>query len=262
MAEETNHTHDLELIESFLDGDLKGEAISDFEGRRAEDAQFSELVDQEMLLRKGIEYSALSEALDSIRQAELRDNKKQVNFSRRWLYIAASIAVVAITTIVILSRPQTPKQLFADNFKPYPNKYVNDPRSSETDLKIKAFRAYSNEKYDQAIIYFNQYISNSERAGQLDANLLMSDEERAVTMFFLGNAYLANKNFDAAIIAFKNYLNKYDDYSEEAHWYILLAYLGSGQKEEVTEYIDKNRNELGAFYERAIDLREKVKKIE
>jgi len=68
--------------------------------------------------------------------------------------------------------------------------------------------------------------------------MLAKKEDEAV-LFYLGNAYLSAGNAKEAEYTFKNYLNKYKEFTIESKWYLCLSLLKQGKREEANKILEE-----------------------
>ena len=242
-----NNTTDDRTIQRYLDGDLPPEERREFESLLATDTELQREVKEYERLQKAVLFQKRRIAWDKIQQLESQSADNTISIERKtkktnWLpwMVAASIFFLLVAGLSIWNqRTFTPQELVVQNFSPYPNTFVKEVRGEKGSLKLEAFKAYDRKDYEQAISYFEQYVN---------------DSTDAVSTFFLGNAYLATNNYKEAITTFRTYLMKYEAFSEEAHWYLVLAYIGANQIEQANEFLNANQEDLGIHYDRATEM--------
>ncbi len=107
-------------------------------------------------------------------------------------------------------------------FEPHPNDYLKlPPNRAPTNLTEQAFRLYSEERYDQALILFDQipYHPKSE-----DIQL------------FRACALLVQEQFQPAMESLKK-ISSNSDYYHPALWYQILIYLQLEQENQAKKLL-------------------------
>lgn len=211
-------------IQRYLDGDLEEQERLDFEKQLKANPDLQSQADRYNILSGGIRYHARMKGWQQIEklEAEALSEDKDVKASNRkvWSYwaIAASVALLVCSIVYLFFNPFSKNHLFAENFSPYPV-LAGGPTRGENDLQAlhkNAFAAYINGNYEEAILLF-------EEAGD--------QEEDYLTLFYLGNAYLATGNYPDAILAFEKTLAYPTALAPQARWYLGLSYLADGDEE-------------------------------
>lgn len=211
-----------QLIEQYLGGELSGSEKEAFEQRLKDDPDFA--------LETSL-HRQLHERLAGEKIHELRAVLKEVDnewedttrvrklFPARWMYVAAAVVLVLIASVLYFnrSRPAVPEELFAQNFEPY--QMVLNQRSSREneDLLNAAINAYERGDFEQAVEKFTA-LSSVDSLG-------MAPE------FYTAISWLALQQADKAIAPLESIAGQNQSLlSEQARWYLAMAYLSGGNK--------------------------------
>lgn len=235
-------------IQRYLDGDLEEQERLDFEEQLKANPDLQSQADQYNILSRGIRYHARMNAWQQIEKLEeeaISENKDVKKASNRkvWPYwaIAASVALLVCSVVYLFFNPFNKNHLFSENFTPYPV-LAGGPTRGENDLPAlhkNAFAAYSNGNYAEAILLF-------EKAG--------TQEEDYLTLFYLGNAYLATGHHQDAILAFEKILAYPNALAPQARWYLGLSYLADGDEEKARLAFKELAAGSSSYSEKAKDI--------
>jgi tetratricopeptide (TPR) repeat protein len=111
--------------------------------------------------------------------------------------------------------------IIADHFTPYPNEVATTESGvAPSTLAGQAMTLYEEERYDQAIILFNELIQAEG-----------SPEKRYSWIFYKANAELAQGQYQNALSTF-SYLPSDHPLYEDAQWYRGLVLLQLNQRKE------------------------------
>lgn len=232
-------------IQRYLDGDMIGAERNEFEKELAVDPALKNLADTYRNLAEGIRYHARQNAWNTIQQLEAGYAGEEIetaSTSRKiWpVYaVAASMAIIALAFAYINSfNFSNSDRIFEANFTPY-QPLVHGPTRSEAipeSLHERAFSAYSNENYDQAIALFKE----------IDVR-----ENDPLIWFYLGNSYLATDKPEEAVNYFLDVLSQGTVLAPQARWYLGLSYLAKGDIDEAKEVFEALANDTTSYGERA-----------
>jgi len=212
-------------IQQYLDGTLDSEERSVFESRLKTDPELQKQLEKYKLLLDGIRYQARKEGWEKITDLEEEYEGKSIDKRvtiNDWRYVAAcfiGILFTALLVYILLSKPDSLQDLYAENFAPYPALTHGPLRGADpgVSLEERAYAAYSNENYDEAIILFMN---------------LLNEKEDPLVLFYLGNAYLANEEYGNATTVFEQALEQNIVIDNQTRWYLALSYMAQGRKEE------------------------------
>ncbi|MFD2725452.1 tetratricopeptide repeat protein [Hyunsoonleella rubra] len=231
MKDNSNIPQDLlEIIESYLDGTMTTQELKDFNRLLELDEDFRTQVEDVKTMLYGIEAQSLKEDLDefhkdvSITETEKNITSGKVRFLNYSKLAAAAAIVVAVGSIWFFSG--NPNQsIYSKYYSPDPG-LATTMSSSETDFEfLDAMVNYKHGDYDLAI----------KKWGALSEK----EPENDTLNYFIGSAYLANKNEAEAIPFLERAVEAEDDFVflNDAYFYLGLAYIKEGNVELAKKYL-------------------------
>ena len=241
----------IELIEKYLEGKMTLTEKLAFEQNLRENEELRSAFLKVSSLIEGIEHVGRKEALEQLQQIEanIADkstsvNRKGVFYSARFSMAAAVIAILVVMgSFFIINNGQTePSALFESNFTPYMNNVNSMSRSGDSDeinQRDLAFAAYDNYNFTEASQYFNS---------------LLSVEEDASLLLYGGNAELSLGDASNAISKLTNLFENYDEFDNQAAWYLSLAHLKENNAMEAVSYLMFLMTSENSYSEKAADL--------
>ncbi len=262
---------DLEQIEKYLLDELNNAEKEKIEKRIKEEKEFAEEVD---FMRDAMQASRLEgrkelkNRLNETEQKHAADiearareemnkeagGKKIVQLRRRrWLYAAATVAAAAIGFYfgIILPSNQGPK-MYAEYFKPYPNKVIPSTRGEEVP---EQFAHYSQEEYNlvvRAMKYYER--KNYEKATELFEQHVPLREENAALILYKGISQLKSGDEQKALKSFRYILNfRESDFQDQSQWYLALTYLKLKDTESAWNILKKISDNPSNPYKRKAD---------
>ncbi|HEX8060740.1 MAG TPA: hypothetical protein VF473_07380 [Cyclobacteriaceae bacterium] len=200
----------------------------------------------------GIRYSILNKKLDELRALEkalppVEIETPVVRLLGYWKPIAAAAAIVmAVALLSVFNRAETPEQLFASNFEPYPNVFEPTQRGDDAtpDKRATAFAMYEQKNYAEAAKLFTQ---------------LLSEKEEPELLLLLGNANLVLNRDDEAKNNFLTLISDFDVLDAQAKWFLSLCYLKDGEREKAKLIWEELGDPKITYSEKAKNLLRKVK---
>jgi len=249
-----NEAQKSEWVQRYLEGELSGQELLDFEQHLAKDSELQTMLEEHKILAGGIRYHARTQVWDKIKAlealAEAEDTSKRLSGnSNKFLYwsVAAAVAVLLVSVVYFVNRnqPVDTGQLFAENFEPYPA-LAYAPQRSDTSfasMMEEAFGAYSNGDYTAAIPLFEE---------------ILAQNEETMVWFYLGNAYLAEGQSEQAIAAFQKFLQIKTALTYQGKWYLSLAYLSNDQLPDAEKYLKDISVSSSAYSNKASLLLKKI----
>jgi tetratricopeptide (TPR) repeat protein len=241
-----NHLHDIDLIERFLEGRLSVTEANELNTRLREDLEFQKLYDRERLLINTIRWKAAQADLNFLKGLEQRSGGRARRILKPYSYYLAAAACIALIALIVWwpSINETPRDLFATHFKPYPNVFEPTLRDDQTHTRrTEAFQAYENGDYTRASTLFKELLNEENDPGML---------------MLLGNSNLMMERTMEAINNFTELRDKYDELDEEAAWYLALCHLKNGDLEQA-RVLFREASESGSPYaSRARDILEEL----
>jgi TolA-binding protein len=241
-------TNDIELIERYFDNTLTDQESAHIADRLKSDQEFKKLFDTEKLLVNTIRFNAATHDLQYLKQLE--GSLKQSNrnhFATHWYYYAAaaSITLFLIIRVFLPFSKETPAELYADYFSPYPNIFEPTVRGqAESNKRTEAFQAYEQGDYEKAARMFKA---------------LLSEKQESAILFLLGNSNLMLGRIEEAKQNFDDVIKNFDDMDLQAKWFLSLSYLKNGEKKEAIDLL-KELGETEISY--ATKAKELLKKVD
>ena len=214
---EFKHT---EFVEAYLEDQLQGEKLEQFESQLAHDKELSELVSQAKLGHQVIGLAAREELrtkLKAIHQEEIGGTKR-VLFSPFLKYAAAIVLLVSIASLswIYFSSQSSYSNLYAENFEAYTNLLTvkGGGTSEEQSLVDAAMYQYDTKNYEKANLAFEE--------------LLKYKPDNDTILFYYGISSLGAEENELAISLFTQLLRQDESLFfrfGHAQWYLALAYI-------------------------------------
>lgn len=223
----------LEAVERYDNGTMAQEERIAFEEQLNNDADFKSVVEDIRITLLGIETQTFKERMDEFHQEipetrsveTLPSKSPSLSFSK--IAIAAGI-IIALGMFWFLSGSSNDR-LFTEYFKPDPG-LPTTMSSSDNFVFYDAMVNYKQGDYKTAI---SKWKKLNEKSPGNDT-----------ITYFLGVAYLANKNTDEAVLYLNKTLNTADSvFLEDAYYYLGLAYLKSDKSDEARQAFQKSKSE-------------------
>lgn len=224
---------EFQIIEQYLLRQMPGEEYDAFTYRIENDAVLKNKVDSVRLLLLGVQEATLTNKIkdfhkDLKRSTGKKPLKGSVVSMKRWLAAASIIVIAALGILFFLNRTTNKEKLFAAYYKPDPG-LVSAMSASDNYTFDRAMIDYKTGKYDSAIKSWK--------------SLLVSNPNSDTLNYFIGSAYLAQKNNDKAIEYFKKVMaNTKSYFLNDAYWYTGLALLHEGKLSESVPFIEKSEH--------------------
>lgn len=234
MKNNSNITAELlETVERYDNGSMAQKERIAFEERLNNDVDFKSVIEDIRIILLGIETQTLKERMDEFHQEipETRSMENSpsktpfLNFTK--LAIAAGI-IIALGLFWFLSYSSNDR-LYSKHFKPDPG-LPTTMSSSDNFVFYDAMVNYKQGDYKTAISKWERL--NEKSPGNDTIN------------YFLGVAYLADKNADAAVSYLNKSLNNAESvFLEDAYYYLGLAYLKTDKTDEARQVFQKSKSE-------------------
>lgn len=217
---------DMEWIDRYLSGLLAADERELFEQQIQTDNAFRQQVEIVAALRKGILQAGRKELLEEIKAWD-KEAPSRVQTIPLWRQAAviriAALLIIGLSIFLLWPKEGAEPDLFAKYFEPYPNVIMPTVRGNENEDSTtiqKAYRTYDQGDYTEAILLF-------EAVNPQDEGVLM----------YLGSSYLATGQAEKAIPILKKLEAESGLFADEARWYLVLAYLQSGNKEQANRLL-------------------------
>lgn len=245
------------LIEKYLDGTLDLEQMARMESRMKSDPSFRNLVNLYREAEESIrdnDLFLLHKMIEQIQQNYDTDNSqnekdtskptRKIHLRRHLLRIAAIFIFVAAAGVIMkltIFNGIHPDRIFRKYYQSYDADIVQREGSANTDLLTSAIFSYNKGKYNLAIADFDQ--------------ILKTDPQNYVALFYQGLSYLGEDKPELAVITLKRIPDMWDSlYLEHRDWYLALALLKQGALNESEAYFKKIKKTGGYYAERASQI--------
>jgi len=234
---------DIDLIEQYLEGTLKGSDLDTFNQRMEEDQEFRSSLEEMETMVSGIRYSGRRKVKQELETLEAnlpeialdQDTPVIPLFKRKWFAAAASVLIIAISALWLpdyrwsLLSPQSAPQA-AVTCTPF--------------LRDQAYQAYDRQEYQKAV----------------DAFLSIPEHEQEVEdQLYLGISYLSLQNMQEAVTVLKTYVQEQEQFKLQAQWYLALAYIAQGESELAVPLLNQVSTERGFKAVEAQNLLQQLK---
>lgn len=219
-----NNTDYTEIIEKYLDGELTGEELENFQKALESDEELAPELKLHEDIQKAISQTDVIELRENIAKTiqNAGDGKKRISIRNTWL-VAASVIVLTGTTLAvwfIMNGSGSNEKLFSMYY--YTEEapaYTRSGAGVSGKIFENAMQLYENRKYEKAIPEIKK--------------VLEKDKDNFTARFFLGMSFIETSQLDDAIIVFKGIIDHNDNlYLDKAAWYLGLCYLRSGEKDK------------------------------
>ncbi|RFN58855.1 tetratricopeptide repeat protein [Marixanthomonas ophiurae] len=229
---------EFETIERYLTNEMSAEEQKAFVDTLSSDPFLQQKVNEVRALIDGIEASALKNKLDDFHKELLQTHSKVVNKSKLIqkpkrskipLYAIAAVLVVVFGILWFFNSADSNQRLFAEHFTPDPG-LPTTMSTTNNYIFFDGMVDYKQENYKAAIEKWTPLLSEKSENDTLN--------------YFLGVAYLAEKNEGEAI----DYLGevsktKSSMFLQESYYYLGLAFLKNGELEKAKTSFKKSNSD-------------------
>lgn len=234
MKDNSNITPELlETVERYYNGTMARQERTHFEEQLHKDAAFKTLVEDLRITVLGIETQALKEQMEDYHK-EVPTHNPLVTPTTKVRFLSFSKLAIAAGILITLGvfwflSGSTNDRLYAKYFIPDPG-LPTTMSASDNFAFYDAMVNYKQGDYHTAIAKWQK--------------LEQKAPENDTLNYFLGVAYLADKNVEKAV----PYLNKTTNnpesvFLEDAYYYLGLAYLKSDKVEEASQAFQKSKSD-------------------
>lgn len=209
-----------ELIEKHLNGKLSGEEQKSFDNAKSIDSNWEEKVKQMQLTILGVGEVELKKKLEVFHQPFETSTTLTVAGGqkwKKWLIAASVVACVTMLGLWLSGKPSNEK-LFDAYYKADPGLPTFMGASDKYEFE-NAMVSYKTGAYTKAINDWQK--------------LLKEQPGNDTLKYFVGSAYLANKNQEKAILYFDSVIETPNSvFKQEAQWYKALSLIYLGKKQD------------------------------
>ncbi|MFA8433923.1 MAG: hypothetical protein ACEPOZ_05355 [Marinifilaceae bacterium] len=221
-----NEKLNFERIEEFLDGDLTGDELMEFEQDLLDDSDLQ----MELDLHEEINMAIMEDDVMDLRakleaiEPPASDKKRRLSlFLGKWQLAAASlILMIGISSLFYLlgDRTYTNEEIYSSYYKPY-NVVINtrSAEGSTNDILVNALQSYEAKDYRTALSLFK--------------DVLDKDSLNVTGNFYSGVSNIEIKEYDAANVNFTRVIkHKNNLFLEQSEWNLAFCYLMTEEKEK------------------------------
>ncbi|WP_308990594.1 tetratricopeptide repeat protein [Mariniflexile litorale] len=229
MKDNSNISPELfEAIERYINGTMEPDELKDFNDYLKIDSEFKTQVEDIKMILLGNKTQSL-EPLNTFHEKKADTETLTFNPKKlRYLFFSktaiTTAIIIAISSIWFFSRSPN-KKIYATYFKPFPA--LSMPIDSKNNYEFyDAMAHYKYENYDLAINKWEDLRNKKPNNDTLN--------------YFLGVAYLANKNIDRAIPFLEKTIeipNVNFSFLQNAYYYLGLAYIKNGNLNLAKKYL-------------------------
>lgn len=204
-----------ELINGYFEASLSQDQLEEVTRLLETDSEFA----SEFEFQKELQVSLKKEERQDIKAmfSDLAEEKAKPQTKvfqlRPWLVAASMALLVGLGSwFLFFNSPDlNTDELYAANFSPYDNVVQPIERGNQLeDLKTRAFTAYENEEYPEALQLFKE---------------LHTKQNDSYIDFYSAMIMMQLNKQKEAIPLLKGYIEKEGELTDRASWYLALAYL-------------------------------------
>jgi tetratricopeptide (TPR) repeat protein len=241
--------NNFDLIDSYLKGELTPNEQADFDNKLQDDVKFQAEFYEIKLIRDALKKQVRSEILTQLKNQEsditIRKSNKTHTIMKRYIGIAASL--ILIVSLVYLTTNKTEVEIdgntiFLENYQAYVNLELGTERGSDLDvssLKAQAYYAYDLGNYEQS---------------SADLTKLVATEKTAANYFYLGISNIEIGNMETSFANFNTVINNFEEYKEQAQWFLALALLKEGETDQALSNLVSLVVKEGSFKNKSSEL--------
>lgn len=222
------------LLNGYFENSLTEDEKIAFQNLLESDATFLEEFNFRKNLKTAITRNNRSELKEKLKQHENKTNKPI--FQLNWKYAAAVVLILSFGTYFLVNDFQNQESLYAVYYETYPNTISPVVRAEPTDgtLEERAFQAYENKKYKEAVILFSELYDSIQKEYavfykaisliEIDDDMQAietlkltdwSEEYKAKSLWYLAMVYLKQDNKSQAKITLEELMNQGNYRQEE-----------------------------------------------
>lgn len=231
------------LLEGYFDNSLNKAEKSSLKKLLAEDEEFATIFTFEKNVKKAITLNERAALKDHLKALEKNNSTKVIPL--RWLFVAASVVLLAGFSIWVTYKDANPDRLYESFYQTYPNVVSPVTRGpKDQDIQSKAFAAYDEGNYPQAVYLF-------EEIYRLD--------KTDFALFYKGLSELELKQYQNAQDSFEQFdFSKNNSFTPYFKWYLALADLKTGNSEQAKKLLDDLSSKENPMQEMAKKLLEEL----
>lgn len=220
------------LLEKYVQGELTEKERQKFDALLKNNADFKGDVEFHTNLKRVTEADDDDKFRGILSEFEAEastQNSIEGRLPTKWLVAAAIALTAGLAYFFTIDSSVSTKNLFVQNFEPYPNTVNPIVRGVEDDhQKTKAFVAYQIGKYEEALPLFTK---------------LYTTEKIPYYLFYRANALIQLNRAAEAIPLLQEHLKTKDKLTDKSNWYLAMAYLQLDDKANAKKMLNLVVNE-------------------
>ena len=236
-----------QLIEQFLDGELRSKGIQMFLQQKEKDMEFAEEYFIRMEINDAIQDKEFIEFKSILDDKRERFAKKSPYLNARrevlkgWHLAAASFSLVVVAGglwYILSNKPASTDKLVSKYYKPaHPMMQMRSAKMNTEESMKEAFSLYRENKFESALIYFNT-IGN-----QITAK------------FYSGICYIELGEYDKAVKSFSYIVEDNDNlFVEQSEWYVGIIHLMNNKNDEAIAQFKRISTSDSFYADKAKDI--------
>ena len=244
--------NDQEMMENYVMGRLDETAVHDFEQRLQNEPKLQEGFNEYKLLVAGIKFSGRHQLQNRLKAIEREFSEKPAEtktvrlIHRKFYYIAASLAAIVVSAVLIFQlQGPSPQQLAQSYFSPYPTtigaatRSMNQPSSALSD----AMNNFEAGNYDKSIELLKA---------------LPPGKNTYIIKFYLANAYQAKGSFPEAEKIYSALQQQDGELQTQVSWYLSLCYLEQKKTDLARNELQRLKEGNSSYKLKATQLLDKI----
>lgn len=241
-----------EKIEQYLDGELQGKELIEFEDQINGDKTLKQEVELHKYIRMTISDEETSILRYKIKRILSKSENSRSKFNKRKtaFYLSGMLVILLVIASVLFSlwnNGISTEDLYAQYYKKYDSGIVFRDGSENVNFLQQGIVLYNKGDYNNAITYFENGLELMENSSENE--------------FFLGLTYMEKGLYTKAIQHFEaNQLSDKDEYRFSSLWYSGLCYLKLNNQKKALEYFQIQVKENSDYAKIAEQIIQKLEK--
>ncbi len=238
-----------EIIEKYIDGDLEGQELLDFEKLLATDPDIKRDYQLSLEINNSVgedDIIALRETIAYMYDEESKIKRLPNVFrKRRFYYAAASVALLLATGGLVqrLAGPDLNNEAIFDKYyTPYEVTVTYRSGNEKIDkLLLTAMERYEEQDYEKALVLFEEVLES--RKNDMAINL------------YSGISYMEEEMYNEAKSSFNTIISDNDNlFVEQAKWFTAMCYIKTENNEKAKEVLNNLIEEESSYKNHAIKV--------
>ena len=237
--------NNIEVIEKYIDGDLVGKELLDFQDLLSTDKDIARDYNLSLEINNAIheqDVMALRETMDYMYHDETVKRIPNVFSGRRKYYAAASIALLVAAGGLVqkLTKPSLNNNaLYEIYYAPYDATISYRSGNTEVDrVLLKAMERYEEHDFANALVLFEEVVQSHE-------------DDMAVKLY-TGISYMEEEKYQKATNSFNKIItNNNNLFIEQAKWYLSMCYIKTGKNSDAIHVLNELIQDKSTYKDQA-----------